>query len=862
LTDSVSFKLVNHWFNQLVDKLEEHQQLTIKQLLKDSELSEQQADLLLRMLSADRNPSIPEKIVDLEHDWQQVETQSQISEQPIIGSYRLLELIGSGGMGHVYLAERNDGSYHQQVAIKISQFHLNKNLVKRFENERQILAQLTHPHIAQLLDGGTAANEQPYLVMEYIKGLSISEYCIAHNIGLKGRLNLMLQTCEAVSFAHQNLILHRDLKPANILVNENGQVKLLDFGIAKLLVDDVDPNQQTMTQIMTRNYASPEQIKGEPVSTQSDLFSLAVITYELVSGYHPYTRNSEIERDQHVVSGKVKRISARNADQKDNANAVYPELATIGNDKLKGDLENILLKALSSNVSDRYTSIDSFAEDIKNFLTNRPVKARKQTFIYTFKKLFQRQRVIFLTITSLIICLILVSLFSIQKAMDADIQRNFAEMERQQSNQMVEFLSGIFTKAKPMSAEQELTARDLLIQGIEDIKAEVVDAPAQKYELISVMLDSLESLSYFESVFKYVDDFYPSCETQLSPQNEHCLRLLITAGESAIGIQQDERALQYLQPAEEQARTAPNARALLAEILRIQFNAYVNLNQYDDAVNVTIEALNYYKNVDKNPIEIINISSDLAVLATHQNRFDEAKFHYDSIRPLIEDEEFSDIKIKTRYYANLSFFYIKQKQFDAAISQRTKAVELIKANYNKPSFSLAWEQESLAKTYFFAGDINSGIEVAKAAIETFEALSSEADKHIYVLKLFLAQMLVMIGDVDSADNIFHDIGYKSWDRRCLYELVAVLIDVYGNYSHQLDGSKLAYTNCIKDSSYPTKYSKEFKQLIEAEAYFLKGDNESAKIILKQLEKYWQSNPLEGLPLQPKAKQLSNKLKKS
>jgi len=846
-----SFDLVSHWFKQLADESEQDQLNQLKKLEVLNELTSDQLQLLTKMLIADSDDELPEFLSEVSEDWHQGDAEINMDELPTIGSYRLLELIGSGGMGHVYLAARDDGSYKQRVALKISQFHLNQSMVKRFENERQILAQLTHPNIAQLLDGGTATNEQPYLVMEYINGLSIDEYCIKQQQGLRERLKLIIQTCEAVSFAHQNLILHRDLKPANILVNESGQVKLLDFGIAKLLSDDLDQAQQTMTQIMTRNYASPEQIKGEAVTTQSDLFSLAIITYELVSGYHPYSRSSEFEHDQNVVSGKIKRITSRNQ-----SNAVYPQL--ILDEKLKGDLENILRKALSPQSLERYESVASFADDIRNFLTNRPVIARKSTFLYTLRKFIQRQKALFISVTILTVCLILVTLFSIQKAQDAEAQRKIAVLENAQSNQMVEFLTGVFTSAQPSSDKQDLSARDLLVKGVEDIKRQMQNAPAQKFELMSVMIDSLESLSYFDSVFKYVDEFHPQCIAMLAIQNEYCQRLLITAGESAIDIQQDEKALKYLKLAEENARRQPVNQAVLANILRMQFSAYINLNQYDAAVNSAYEALDYYKNTDS--IEVINIYNDLAVVATHQGRFKEAKSHYDSIQILIESTDLISFGIKGRYYANLSFFYAKQKQFDAAALQRLKGIQLLKDAYDRPSFSLAWEQESLAKVYFFAGNISSGIAAAQDALDTFEALNSEADKHIYVLQLFIAQMLVLNGEIESAKHLFAPMTKNSWDKRCLYELVQALVDTYNKQLTLIDHSLSTYEACLVVSSYPTKFAEEFGQLLRAENYFLRDEFDKAKKELGELEKLWRKDSLESLPLKPKGKALNKKLK--
>jgi serine/threonine protein kinase len=207
-----------------------------------------------------------------------------------IGKYKTVKLLGEGGMGAVFLAERTDGEFEQQVAIKLlKQGFVSKIALNRFISERQILARLHHRFIAQLLDGGTTDEGVPYLVMEYVEGLPLLDYCEQHHLDLKSRLELFQKICSAVQYAHQHLVIHRDLKPSNILVTEDETPKLLDFGISKLVSPDEDTMQtQTEFRALTPAYASPEQIRGEPISTASDVYSLGVILYELLTGKRPY----------------------------------------------------------------------------------------------------------------------------------------------------------------------------------------------------------------------------------------------------------------------------------------------------------------------------------------------------------------------------------------------------------------------------------------------------------------------------------------------------------------------------------------------------------------------------------------------
>lgn len=220
-------------------------------------------------------------------------TNSFIGKQ--IGKYKLTEMLGEGGMGAVFLADRTDGEFEQQVAIKLlKQGFVSKIALSRFVSERQILARLHHRFIAQLLDGGTTDEGMPYLVMEYIEGLPLIDYCNQQNLDLKARLELFQKICSAVQYAHQHLVIHRDLKPSNIMVTEDGSPKLLDFGISKLVSQEGDALQtQTEFRALTPGYASPEQVKGDMISTSSDVYSLGVILYELLTGKRPYNTDSK-----------------------------------------------------------------------------------------------------------------------------------------------------------------------------------------------------------------------------------------------------------------------------------------------------------------------------------------------------------------------------------------------------------------------------------------------------------------------------------------------------------------------------------------------------------------------------------------
>ncbi|MBZ5600777.1 MAG: serine/threonine-protein kinase [Acidobacteriia bacterium] len=300
-----------------------------------------------------------------------------------IGPYRILHEIGRGGMGVVYLGERADGQYKKQVAIKlITSARRDLGLDGRFRQERQILAQFEHAGIARLVDGGATPEGVPYFVMEYVEGLPLLEYCNKHALTVAQRIQLFLAVCDAVAHAHHRLVVHRDLKPGNILVTEEGNPKLLDFGLARVL--DAGANEEVTQSfpMMTPAYASPEQVRGEPYTVSGDVYSLGVILYELLSARRPYN----------VPSGSLSEIVRTVCDQEP------PRLSEAAPDdrlrrRLRGDLDTIAARALEKDPRRRYVSVNDLAEDLRRHLDGRPVKARPATFFYRAGKMLRRHRI-------------------------------------------------------------------------------------------------------------------------------------------------------------------------------------------------------------------------------------------------------------------------------------------------------------------------------------------------------------------------------------------------------------------------------------------------------------------------------------
>jgi eukaryotic-like serine/threonine-protein kinase len=397
-----------------------------------------------------------------------------------LGSYRLLREIGRGGMGAVYLAERADDQFEKQVAVKLLPLGLDGAAAReRFLVERQILAQLEHPGIARLLDGGVADDGTPFFVMEHVEGAPITRYCAERNCSLEERLKLFLQLCDAVDYAHRNLVVHRDIKPGNVLVTAGGQAKLLDFGIAKVMAAQVDA-QSAATAAglpLTPAYASPEQLRGEPVTTAADVYALGMLLYELLAGCVPYDVAAVTpgERARMISTAPLRPPSAAvlamgAAAAPAKGAAAAPNLAR----RLRGDLDRIVLMALRQEPSRRYGSAAALAEDVRRFLRGLPVAAQPDRWSYRFGK-FARRRPALLASAAVALLAVIgfsTSLFfyahSLERERDAaQVERDRARLQTDKAERVTEFVVGLFEASDPAVARGEnVRASDLLSRGI------------------------------------------------------------------------------------------------------------------------------------------------------------------------------------------------------------------------------------------------------------------------------------------------------------------------------------------------------------------------------------------------------------
>lgn len=415
-----------------------------------------------------------------------------------VGAYRLTGRLGRGGMATVYVAERADGQWEQTVALKLIRRGLDtEDVVRRFLAERQILSSLEHPHIARLLDGGSTDDGLPFLAMELVDGEPITTYCDDRTVGLQERLRLFCTVGRAVQYAHRNLVVHRDLKPSNILVDRTGEPKLLDFGIAKMLADDPAEAGRTRTgrRLMTPDYASPEQLMGERITTATDVYQLSVLLCVLVTGQLPWG---------HTRSGEP---TARTGDEpirpsrlvtEDTAHALGLPTRTLVR-SLRGDLGAIIGKGLRPRPEDRYASVETLIDDVERFLAGHPVEAREGAWTYRAAKLVRRKPWLPVVTAALLIAVIGYGITLDRHADQLEVERNAAREQAERAEEAQAFLVEVFRSADPYGeAGPETTVVEALDRGVVRIREELDGRPLLQAGLLGAVADVYTNLGLAE----------------------------------------------------------------------------------------------------------------------------------------------------------------------------------------------------------------------------------------------------------------------------------------------------------------------------------------------------------------------------
>jgi eukaryotic-like serine/threonine-protein kinase len=502
--------------------------------------------------------------------------------QSLVGPYRLLRELGQGGMASVWLAERADGLLDRRIALKLP--HVSWGIASfadRMARERNILGSLTHPNIARLYDAGIAADGRPFLALEYVDGQPVDVYASAHGLGVRARVELILQVARAVAHAHARLVVHRDLKPSNILVDAAGQAHLLDFGIAKLVDpqpgDAAEESQLTQAaggRALTPDYASPEQIRGETIGTASDVYSLGVVAYELLAGAKPYRlrRDGAAELAQAIASVDVPRASSA---------ATNPGTSH----ELQGDLDAILNKALKKEVAERYASVEAFAQDLERHLANQPVQAQPDSPAYRVRKFLRRNKVPVAAAVAVIASLVVGLSLALWQAREALLQAERAQRVK-------DFIGTVFATADPhVAGKAGGTVRDLLDAAAARIDRELQREPAVAAELLGLLSESYRNLGEPDralSAAQRADGLAAVAYPESDPMRPRLMRVLAQAN-YAKG--QGDEARRLLHAAVAMQRRQGGEPAELGQSLLALARATLDQGKEAEAVALTREAV-------------------------------------------------------------------------------------------------------------------------------------------------------------------------------------------------------------------------------------------------------------------------------
>lgn len=606
------------------------------------------------------------------------DNRSEARQGQQLGAYRIIRELGMGGMGAVFLAERTDGEFDQRVAVKLLRREFNTSEIRqRFDREKQIQAALVHPAIARMTDAGTTADGIPYLVMEYIEGEDIITYCRQRGLSLKERLKLFNRVCDAVAFAHRNLVIHRDLKPSNILVTEQGDPKLLDFGISKLLTEEFDDTHSvTRMGMMTPEYASPEQISREKVTTASDIYSLGVILYQLLTGETPFGKDRgrpgdilkaavelDPERPSDVLAKRLRlTMPEAGGELPDPAGGESEDAATGSGKKertranlvrtrpqepiqsgrlLRGDLDNIVLKALRKEADRRYSTVEQISEDVWRHLDGLPVSARPATLGYRTSKFVRRHKYSVITVG-----MVLLVIFA---GMAATLwQAEIARREAEKARKMGEFMQSVLNFSNPSwtssnpEQNRKATIADAMDAALENIDNDLAGEPEIKAEILFALGRSYVYQGRTEKAEGILRDAIDGFDQVLGIPNAKSMQAsvvladnLYLAGRLDEAEQLYDKTIGYFRPL---VSRDPGQKKWLAIALNDLGNIYALKRGLEETEELYREALDLAEDLEgKDRYMLTPILGNMGRTMERRGRFDKAKSYYD--RALAETHE-------------------------------------------------------------------------------------------------------------------------------------------------------------------------------------------------------------------------------
>lgn len=560
-----------------------------------------------------------------------------------LGPWRVIELVGRGGMGTVYLAERADGRYEQRVALKLVRSAATPGpALSRFQAECQILARLSHPNIARLLDAGFTPEGSAYLVMEYVDGCAITTYCDERRLTVDERLTLFRTVCAATQHAHQSLVVHRDLKPSNIFVSRTGEVKLLDFGIAKLVSSDSPAAEATAVELraLTPSYAAPEQLRGDPVTTATDVYVLGVVLYELLTGCRPFEGAVGVGgpggglpagAEPDAPSQAVRRVSpvprgAARDDGEDLATKRGASRARLAR-RLSGDIDRVVLQALRPEAERRYGSAGQLAEEIDRLLEGLPVIAQRDTLAYRTRRFITRHR---LGVAVGVVVAVLITTFAVVAAVQARAaarERDRAQVEATRARRVSLLTADIFRLAEPRAGQGDtITARELLDRGTERIAVELADDAQAQAELYTVIGRVYANLALHDRAIRVLAHALALQRRLQGPAGPAVAETLHLLGEQSVRKNDYATAIEYFREALSLRRRLDAEPAQIADALEGLGRALSFSGSHDEAEAPLREAVRIRRALpDHSAAETMSTLQELALALHRQGDFKNAE---------------------------------------------------------------------------------------------------------------------------------------------------------------------------------------------------------------------------------------------
>jgi eukaryotic-like serine/threonine-protein kinase len=735
--------------DQILDLNEPERTCYINEQIDDVEIKREVLSLLQAELDV---PKYIDEGVDklLTNDLDIHKIAKSISSRHIeIDRYQIVKEIGRGGMSLVYLARRTDGEFEQDVAIKLIQ-PFGRDREDRFQRlraERQILAGLQHPNIARVFDGGVTPEGWPYMVMEVVDGKPITQYCKEKKLNITSRLKLFQKVCDAVTYAHRNLVVHRDLKPGNILVTDEGDVKLLDFGIAKLLVDGEHSEDLTQfgSPLLTPEYAAPEQFLDGAITTSVDVYSLGVLLYELLVGVRPYDLSEKSLKEIEQLVCEQEPLSPSSV-------AVDPFISPA---ELKGDLDVICMKSLRKEPEERYGSVQELQEDIIRTFTNLPIAARPESSVYRIRKYVQRHHIgvavsalYLLMLTGFVITLIYQQSLTL-------LERDRAIVEAQKAEQITTFLVDLFENANPiLSPDGNLTAIELIELGLEraetlsdqaDVTARVLNTIGKAFHATGQIDRAFSAFQkQVEILRKHYGDSHPEVATALGELGW----AMLVQGDmlGAIGFFQD--GLTQLD--EEKS----NHKEIVANLLHGMGLALNGEGHHDKAADLLHEANSIRLEVlgNSHP-NLSNSINDLGIILRARGDLDGAERQFREAIVMRQALLNPEHPLLAESYKHLASILREKGKYKEAAEVLADVIEVQVSVFGKNHHEVAKSYHNLARVLYDTGDFREALTNNQKAVEIMQTHTTTKYEFANMLQLS-ARLYERLGDVKTAEDLF------------------------------------------------------------------------------------------------------------